>query len=95
MLTTPPCRPPGRLQKEHCLCHLATGDMLREAVAAKTALGMQARSRARPNGCGAALVPRDRARARQPALRHTRHLGLTHTGARSAPALRIRRAASA
>jgi adenylate kinase len=33
-----------RVQKEHCLCHLATGDMLREAVAAKTALGMQAKA---------------------------------------------------
>ena len=30
-------------QNEHCLCHLATGDMLREAVAAKTPLGMKAR----------------------------------------------------
>lgn len=28
-----------RLKKEHCLCHLATGDMLRAAVAAKTPLG--------------------------------------------------------
>jgi adenylate kinase family enzyme len=28
-------------QNEHCLCHLATGDMLRAAVAAKTPLGMK------------------------------------------------------
>jgi hypothetical protein len=34
----------GRAQKEHCLCHLATGDMLREAVAAKTPLGIKARA---------------------------------------------------
>jgi hypothetical protein len=34
-----------RAQKEHCLCHLATGDMLREAVAAKTPLGIKARKR--------------------------------------------------
>jgi adenylate kinase len=32
------------VQKEHCLCHLATGDMLREAVAAKTPLGLQAKA---------------------------------------------------
>lgn len=38
------------LQKEHCLCHLATGDMLREAVAAKTPLGLKARC-ARGHGC--------------------------------------------
>lgn len=31
-----------RLKKEHCLCHLATGDMLRAAVAAKTPLGNEA-----------------------------------------------------
>ena len=30
-----------RLKEEHCLCHLATGDMLRAAVAAKTPLGME------------------------------------------------------
>lgn len=34
----------GDAQKEHCLCHLATGDMLREAVAAKTPLGLQAKA---------------------------------------------------
>ena len=33
-----------RLKKEHCLCHLATGDMLRAAVAAKTPLGNEASS---------------------------------------------------
>lgn len=27
------------MKKEHCLCHLATGDMLRAAVAAETPLG--------------------------------------------------------
>jgi hypothetical protein len=30
------------IKKEHCLCHLATGDMLRAAVAAKTPLGLEA-----------------------------------------------------
>lgn len=32
------------LKKEHCLCHLATGDMLRAAVAAKTPLGLEAKA---------------------------------------------------
>ncbi|KAK9811441.1 hypothetical protein WJX72_003964 [[Myrmecia] bisecta] len=32
-----------RLKSEHCLCHLATGDMLRAAVAAKTPLGLEAK----------------------------------------------------
>eukprot|EP00850_Spirogloea_muscicola_P012790 SM000084S23126 [mRNA] locus=s84:306077:307750:+ [translate_table: standard] len=31
------------LKEEHCLCHLATGDMLRAAVAARTPLGLQAK----------------------------------------------------
>lgn len=31
------------LKEEYCLCHLATGDMLRSAVAAKTPLGMKAK----------------------------------------------------
>ena len=31
------------LKKEHCLCHLATGDMLRAAVAAKTPTGLKAK----------------------------------------------------
>ena len=30
-----------KLKKDHCLCHLATGDMLRAAVAAKTPLGLE------------------------------------------------------
>lgn len=30
-----------KIKKDHCLCHLATGDMLRAAVAAKTPLGME------------------------------------------------------
>jgi hypothetical protein len=30
-----------RIKYEHCLCHLATGDMLRAAVAAKTPLGLE------------------------------------------------------
>ena len=30
------------IKKEHCLCHLATGDMLRAAVAAQTPLGQKA-----------------------------------------------------
>jgi hypothetical protein len=61
-------RPPGRSQKEHCLCHLATGDMLREAVAAKTPLGLQARARARPIGSAVMLVQCDRAWARRASL---------------------------
>ncbi|GAX75865.1 hypothetical protein CEUSTIGMA_g3308.t1 [Chlamydomonas eustigma] len=32
-----------RIKYDHCLCHLATGDMLRAAVAAKTPLGMEAK----------------------------------------------------
>lgn len=32
-----------RLKHEHCLCHLATGDMLRAAVKAGSALGMEAK----------------------------------------------------
>jgi adenylate kinase len=31
------------IKKEHCLCHLATGDMLRAAVAAQTPLGQKAK----------------------------------------------------
>lgn len=31
------------IKDEYCLCHLATGDMLRAAVAAKTPLGVQAK----------------------------------------------------
>lgn len=33
-----------KIKKEHCLCHLATGDMLRAAVAAKTPLGLEVMS---------------------------------------------------
>ncbi|KAB1201519.1 Adenylate kinase A [Morella rubra] len=44
-------RPPGCgkgtespiIKDEYCLCHLATGDMLRAAVAAKTPLGIKAK----------------------------------------------------
>lgn len=32
-----------RIKHDHCLCHLATGDMLRAAVAAKTPLGIEAK----------------------------------------------------
>lgn len=32
------------IKKEHCLCHLATGDMLRAAVANKTELGQKAKA---------------------------------------------------
>ncbi|KAG2484470.1 hypothetical protein HYH03_016704 [Edaphochlamys debaryana] len=32
-----------RIKHEHCLCHLATGDMLRAAVAEKTPLGLEAK----------------------------------------------------
>ena len=31
------------IKKEHCLCHLATGDMLRAAVAKQTPLGLEAK----------------------------------------------------
>ncbi|WIA37147.1 hypothetical protein OEZ86_014108 [Tetradesmus obliquus] len=31
------------IKNEHCLCHLATGDMLRAAVAAQTKLGVEAK----------------------------------------------------
>lgn len=31
------------IKNEHCLCHLATGDMLRAAVGAKTPLGIEAK----------------------------------------------------
>lgn len=31
------------IKGEYCLCHLATGDMLRAAVAAKTPLGIKAK----------------------------------------------------
>jgi adenylate kinase len=33
-----------RMGEEYCLCHLATGDMLREAVAKGTELGKQAKA---------------------------------------------------
>lgn len=36
-----------KIKEEHCLCHLATGDMLRAAVAAQTPLGLEAK-KARP-----------------------------------------------
>ncbi|KAK9844615.1 hypothetical protein WJX74_004690 [Apatococcus lobatus] len=32
-----------KLKSEHCLCHIATGDLLRAAVAAKTPLGSEAK----------------------------------------------------
>ena len=32
-----------RIREEFCVCHLATGDMLREQVAKKTALGVEAK----------------------------------------------------
>ncbi|CAM9321757.1 unnamed protein product [Choristocarpus tenellus] len=32
------------VKKDYCLCHLATGDMLRAAVAAKTDMGMKAKA---------------------------------------------------
>lgn len=32
-----------RIAETHCVCHLATGDMLREQVAKKTALGVEAK----------------------------------------------------
>jgi adenylate kinase family enzyme len=31
------------IKDDYCLCHLATGDMLRAAVAAKTPLGLKAK----------------------------------------------------
>ena len=33
-----------QIKKDHCLCHLATGDMLREAVAAGTEMGKRAKT---------------------------------------------------
>lgn len=33
-----------RIKEEYCLCHLSTGDMLREAVANKTEMGLKAKS---------------------------------------------------
>jgi len=33
-----------KIKNDHCLCHLATGDMLRAAVAAKTPLGIEAKA---------------------------------------------------
>lgn len=33
-----------KIKAEHCLCHLATGDMLRAAVQAKTPLGLKAKA---------------------------------------------------
>lgn len=46
-----PAGPPGSgkgtqspmIKNDNCLCHLATGDMLRAAVAAKTPLGLEAK----------------------------------------------------
>ena len=32
-----------RIRDEFCVCHLATGDMLREQVAKKTSLGVEAK----------------------------------------------------
>ena len=32
-----------RIAETHCVCHLATGDMLREQVTKKTALGVEAK----------------------------------------------------
>jgi adenylate kinase len=32
-----------RIRDEFCVCHLATGDMLREQVTKKTALGVEAK----------------------------------------------------
>lgn len=32
-----------RIAETYCVCHLATGDMLREQVAKKTALGVEAK----------------------------------------------------
>ena len=50
-MLTAPAGPPGSgkgtqapaIRKDHCLCHLSTGDMLRAAVAAKTPLGVEAK----------------------------------------------------
>ncbi len=54
-----------RFQKEHCLCHLATGDMLREAVAAKTPLGLKVR-RPAPNGVSVCVRRAGHVTARRP-----------------------------
>ncbi|CAL0330103.1 unnamed protein product [Lupinus luteus] len=50
-IETVSCGPPGSgkgtksrtIKDEYCLCHLATGDMLRAAVASKTPLGVKAK----------------------------------------------------
>lgn len=34
------------IRKEHCLCHVSTGDLLRHAVANKTPMGLKVGSRA-------------------------------------------------
>ena len=54
-----PAGPPGSgkgtqspmIKNDNCLCHLATGDMLRAAVAAKTPLGMEAKKAMEAGGC--------------------------------------------
>lgn len=39
------------IKNENCLCHLATGDMLRAAVAAKTPLGLEAKKAMEAGAC--------------------------------------------
>lgn len=41
------------IKNDNCLCHLATGDMLRAAVAAKTPLGLEAKKAMEAGACGA------------------------------------------
>jgi len=47
MVTGPPGSGKGSqapaLKKEHCLCHLSTGDMLRAAIASGSAMGQEAK----------------------------------------------------
>ena len=58
-LSHPAAGPPGSgkgtqspmIKNENCLCHLATGDMLRAAVAAKTPLGLEAKKAMEAGGC--------------------------------------------
>lgn len=52
-----------RLKYENCLCHLATGDMLRAAVAAQTPLGLEVRARPRARACAHACACRLRSHA--------------------------------
>lgn len=55
---------------EHCLCHLATGDMLRAAVAAKTPLGVEVGWWARGWLIAKVMQGQGTSRAERPQLMH-------------------------